>query len=139
MLLILMVQGYSLIVSKINEKAGTDYKIGYVNTFSFSAHIYQHDWKQAKELVDKFKGKIHEFVEDPKGNFIIYNVDSKVTVEHRKGDKLISKKESKNFHEIYNWIKSFSLLPEHALYLGKELFRAFDYLKRKKKYVQDRV
>ena len=115
------------IVSRINEKAGTDYKLGYINTFSFSAHIYQHDWKFAKELVNRFKGKLYEFVEDPKGNFLIYHENSKIVVEHRKKEILISKNQSKKFSELYTWLKTFFLLPEHALYLGK------------KKYVQDKV
>ncbi len=125
------------IVSRINEKAGTDYKVGYVNTLSFSAHIYQHDWKFAKELVEKHRNRLFDFVQDPKGDFIIYHENSKIVVEHRKEEKLVSKKESKKFTELYAWLKSLSLLPEHAFYLGKELFRAFECLKAKKRYVQD--
>ncbi len=125
------------IVSKINEKSGTDYKLGYVNTFSFSAHIYRHDWKFAKELVEKYRNKLYEFVQDSKGNFVIYHENDKVAVEHRKNEKLISKISSKNFAFLYKHFKTLSLLPEHALYLGKELFRAFERLRAGRKYMQD--
>ncbi len=127
------------IVEKINKRTGTDYKLGTVTTHSFSAHLYQHDWKIAKNLVEENKWVFSYFVKDPKGNFVIYHENDSVVVEFRTDEELIEKKTFKNFQDAYNYIRSLNLMEEHAVYLGKELFRAFDYLKNKKEYIQDKV
>ena len=81
------------------------------------------------------------FIEDPKGNFIIYIKDDKVVLEHRTPDNssILFRIESKDFWEIYNAIKGGNLvsLPDHALYLGKELKTAFEKLRKGEKYIQD--
>jgi thymidylate synthase len=128
------------IVERINKLAGTDYKIGTINTFSFSAHIYQHDWANARKVLEKYKHKLAEFVPDTRGNFLIYHKDGKVVIEHRAIDHtLIQRYESSNFSEIYYTLKGLNLTPDHALYLGKELCKAFEALHRGENYQQDKA
>ncbi|MGC9079211.1 MAG: thymidylate synthase [Nanopusillaceae archaeon] len=129
------------IVNRINEKTKTEFKVGTVTTISTSAHIYKHDWDLVKEILTKYSYRMKEFVEDPKGNFLVYHDEDKVTLEHRTPDMSIVdyKISSRNFWEIYNSLKggSFFTLYDHALYLGKEIKAAFEKLKRGEKYVQD--
>mgnify|MGYP001772913104 FL=1 len=129
------------IVNEINKRTGADFSIGTVSTISVSAHIYQHDFKLVDEILSKYHYKLREFIEDPKGNFLIYHENGKVVVEHRTPDHSIItfKESSDNFHEIYNKLKGgiYFSLADHALYLGKELKKAFDKLKRGEKYIQD--
>ncbi|MEM5820712.1 MAG: thymidylate synthase [Candidatus Aenigmatarchaeota archaeon] len=130
-----------LIVNEINKRVGTDFKVGTVTTISTSAHIYKHDWDLVRNILSKYSYKMKAFVEDPKGNFLIYVEDDKIVVEHRTPDNsaIDLKISSKDFWEIYNLLKggSFFSLFDHALYMGKELKTAFEKLKRGEKYVQD--
>lgn len=131
------------IINEINKRAGTDFKIGTVTTISTSAHIYKHDWDLVRNILSKYSYKMKEFVTDPKGNFLIYEDQDKITLEHRTPDHTIIdlKISSKNFWEIYDSLKggSFFSVWDHALYLGKELKTAFEKLKRGEKYVQDQA
>ena len=129
------------IVNEINKRANTDFKIGNVTSISISAHIYQSDFEIVKRVLEKYCYKMYEFVNDPKGNFLIYLKDGKVVVEHRTPDNLILlfKKEFENFDEAYKFLKNENLftLYSHSFYLGKELKNAFKKLKEGKEYIQD--
>ncbi len=127
------------IVKRINEEAGTEYKIGTVATHSFSAHVYKHDWMSMEKVISENKGVFSLFNKDPKGNFIIYHEGDGVVIEFRTDEYLVEKKKFFNFSDAYNYIRSFNLMPEHSVYLGKELWRAFDAKKRKEEYEQDKV
>ncbi len=128
------------IVNKINELAGTEYKLGSVNTISFSAHIYRHDWRFAKEVIEKYAEKLHEFFADPRGNFLLIQKENKLVIEHRTpSHELVSRKEFSSLEQAYFWLKEINLLHEHALYLGKEIGRAFEKIKRHEKYEQDKA
>jgi len=129
------------IVNEINKRCGTNFEIGTITTISTSAHIYQHDWNLAREALSKHFHKIKEFVEDPKGLFLIYTDEDGITLEHRTPDnsRIDFKIKSKDFWELYNSVKggNFFSLFDHALYLGKELMSAYQKFKRGEEYKQD--
>jgi len=129
------------IVNEINKRANTDFKIGNITSISISAHVYQSDFEVIKKVLEKYYYKINEFVNDPKGNFIIYLENGKVAVEHRSPDNsiLLFKKEFENFDEAYKFFKNENLftLYSHSLYLSKELKNAFEKLERGEEYFQD--
>jgi thymidylate synthase len=129
------------IVNEINKKTGADFKLGNVTTISTSAHIYKHDFDIVREVLSKYSYKMREFVEEPTGNFLIYIDNDKINLEHMTPDNstIDFKISSKNFWELYESLKgeSFFGLYDHALYLGKELSKAFEKFKRGEKYIQD--
>ncbi|MCS7123250.1 MAG: thymidylate synthase [Candidatus Aenigmarchaeota archaeon] len=131
------------ITKEINKRANTNYELGTITTISTSAHIYKHDWELVKRILSKNINVKKEFVEDPKGNFLIFLKDNKVVLEQRvpKTSQISFRIESNNFEEIYNALKGDIMFSSfnHALYLGKEIKTAFEKLKRKEKYIQDRT
>jgi thymidylate synthase len=129
------------VVSEINKRANTDYKIGNITSISISAHIYQTDFEKAKEVIEKYSGKMKEFVEDPKGNFLIYLENGKVVLEHRTPDNSIVlwKNSFETFEQAHRFLKSGNMFSfaSHAFYLSKELKNAFEKLKKGEEYEQD--
>jgi len=129
------------IVNEINKKANTDYKLGSVTSISISAHIYQTDFERAKKVIEKYSGKMKEFVEDPKGNFLIHLENGKVVLEHRTPDNSIVlwKNSFETFEQAYEFLKSGNMFSfaSHASYLSKELKNAFEKLKKGEEYEQD--
>jgi thymidylate synthase len=129
------------IVNEINKRANTDYKLGSVTSISISAHIYQTDFERAKKVIKKYSGKMKEFVEDPKGNFLIYLENGKVVLEHRTPDNSIVlwKNSFETFEQAYEFLKSGNMFSfaSHAFYLSKELKNAFEKLKKGEEYEQD--
>ena len=129
------------IVNEINKRANTDYKLGSVTSISISAHIYQTDFDKAKKVIEKYSGKMKEFVEDPKGNFLIHLENGKVVLEHRTPDNSIVlwKNSFETFEQAYEFLKSGNMFSfaSHAFYLSKELKNAFEKLKKGEEYEQD--
>ena len=129
------------IVNEINKRANTDYKLGSVTSISISAHIYQTDFERAKKVIEKYSRKMKEFVEDPKGNFLIYLENGKVVLEHRTPDNSIVlwKNSFETFEQAYEFLKSGNMFSfaSHAFYLSKELKNAFEKLKKGEEYEQD--
>lgn len=70
-----------------------------------------------------------EFVEDPRGNFLVMREGESVVVEHRLPitNSLHRRFSFKSLEEAYNTLKNSNHFTNysHAMYLGKELARAF--------------
>jgi len=129
------------IVNEINKRTNTDYKVGNVTSISMSAHVYKTDFEIARKVLEKYSGKMREFVEDPKGNFLIYLENGKVVVEHRSPDNsmVLWKNSFESFDQAYEFLKSGNMFSfaSHAFYLSKELKNAFEKLKKGEEYEQD--
>jgi len=129
------------IVSEINKRAKTDYKIGSITSVSISAHIYQTDFERARKVLERYSDRMREFIEDPKGNFLIYLEDGKVVVEQRTPDNsfVLWKNCFETFDQAYEFLKSGNMFSfaSHAFYLSKELKSAFEKLKKGEEYEQD--
>lgn len=133
----------SLIAEKLSEKLKKEIDIGYVTILSSSAHIYEHDWKNVKEILEKYGEKVFKaFVADPRGNFIVKVKDGEIVVEHRDWEGVIINiyRDSDPVRLVKKMrINSLLSMPEHAAYLAREIFRAYFALKEGKDYIQDRV
>jgi thymidylate synthase len=131
------------IVNEINKRTNKGYELGIVTTISVSAHVYEHDFPYMEKVLEKYGYRIRSFVPDPKGNFIIYNEDNKTFVEHRSYDNTILdfKVGSENVNDIYNKLKGlpFFTLHDHAIYVGREIYKADEFRRNSKKYIQDQV
>lgn len=129
------------IVEEINKRTKTNFLIGTITSVSVSAHIYKHDWENARKVLAENFEKMKVFVQDPKGNFFISKEGNNIKLEHRtpENSTITLKLESKNFWDIYQFLKggSFFSTYDHALYLGKELKEAFHRLTKGEDYIQD--
>lgn len=119
-------------------------QLGSLIILSVSAHIYENNWKQAEELVEKYyRNRVMKFKEDPRGFFIVRVENGEIIVEHRLKDGRKSKYEfrGKKAEELYRRILNENLVSrlDHAAYLGKELARAEIALKEGKGFVQDKA
>jgi thymidylate synthase len=129
------------ILNEINTKARTDFKLGNITSISVSAHIYQTDFERASKILEKYAYKIREFIDDPKGNFLIYIENQKVILEQRTPDNslILFKNEFEDFKQAYNFLKNNNMFSfaSHAAYLSKEIKNAFEKLKKREEYGQD--
>jgi len=122
------------IASKIGIKPGS------MIIISNSAHIYENNWNESMEIINReYAGKHIPFAEDKLGYFVI-TVDKEIIVNHyTDAGKSQYSFRGKNAIEIYRKIMHENLVSrlDHAAYLGKELARAEACLLNNKKYVQD--
>ena len=126
-------------------------KCGPFVTISNSAHIYENNWKECREILDKYyTGGELNFEQDRLGYFTI-RIDrdetcggkngSEIVVQHHLPDGRSSSFvfKGKTAAEIYRRILNENLVSrcDHAAYLGKELARAEAALKKNKEYEQE--
>lgn len=110
---------------------------GKLVVISCSAHIYERDFMEAQNMIDKNKPKL-ECEMDPRGNFVIEVVNGGLQVKHVDSEgKFLQKFTGKNAREIRDQINRFVSDPIHAMYLGSELYRAEQALKNKLPFIQD--
>jgi thymidylate synthase len=117
-------------------------KTGYLIMISNSAHIYENNWKECREILQKFfVDKMMSFEQDKLGYFVISIENEEIVVQHhindgRKSDFVFR---GKSAIELYRRILHENLVSrfDHAAYLGKELIRAEIALRENKKYFQD--
>ncbi|MBI4018629.1 MAG: DUF4346 domain-containing protein [Candidatus Aenigmarchaeota archaeon] len=115
---------------------------GHLVILSNSAHVYEHDWRRAEDMVhNNYSGKITTFEEDENGYFVL-NVDNgEISVQHylkdgRKSDYLFRGTKAQVLYRQITHENLFSRY-DHAAYIGHELARAETCLKNGKRYVQD--
>lgn len=106
-----------------------------------SAHVYENNWRQAEEILQKYKKPDYKFYQDPRGSFVIriegeelivdfYTEDgSKTQYAFRGTDPIKLYKEIAQSHFISRI--------DHAANLGMELYKARLAIRQGKKYVQD--
>jgi thymidylate synthase len=122
----------------ISEGLGVD--MGTLTTVSCSAHIYQDNWEEVKDLL-KEKYKETNCFFDARGYYVIRLNEEKIKVEHYSPDSQILKEyEGKTAREINDAINS-SQHPRdsfHSSYLGEELMKAEIALQNGLEYEQDK-
>ena len=130
--------GCAAIQKEIAEGIGI--KPGIITIISSSAQIYNTYYKQAEEMLAKFRKPEHIFM-DPRGNFIINIVDDKITITriHPENNLELEKIEGKTAEEIRQKLAhAGDINTSHSLYLGMELMKAELALKNNIPYIQDR-
>jgi thymidylate synthase len=115
---------------------------GPLTIISNSAHIYENNFSQARDMVKKHhSGKSLPYSDDKLGYFT-FNIDSNIIAakhhlpDGRETGFVFS---GKNAVDIYKKILHENLISrlDHAAYLGKELARAEQALKSGQKYAQE--
>lgn len=137
------------IVGEISKE--TKLNIGTLTIISGSAHIYEKNWIDAKEITEKYRkhnlvsagplGNLANFKEDPKGNFLINIKNEKIEVTHTDtSGNPVNKYKGKIAAELIAQLANNKVVSEisHALDLGSELQKAEISLKTGKQYTQDK-
>ena len=122
-----------IIANKLEVDMGT------LTTISCSAHIYQDNWQETKEILEKYDIQSHCFW-DERGYYIIKIENGKIKAEHFSVDgKLLKVHEGKIAREVNDSINNsqHTLSTHHAAYLGEELMKAEVALAEGVEYTQD--
>ena len=106
-----------------------------------SAHIYENNWRQADEVLNKYKKADYKFYQDPRGSFIIRLENGRIAVDFYTAD---GSKTQYTFRgtdpiKLYKEISQsgFIVRIDHAANLGMELYKASLAVRHGKEYVQD--
>jgi len=115
--------------------------VGDLITLSQSAHVYEDCWERVLELLDgEAKGLISgaRFRQDPRGSFVIRVEDGEIIVDHYspEGDRLRTLR-SGSARDLERLLSPFVSLPEHGMYVGRELGRAERALRMGERYEQE--
>lgn len=114
-------------------------EMGSLTTISNSAHIYQDNWNETKELLEKY-GKVTNCFYDPRGYYIIRLEEGKIKVQHLSVEgRLLKNYEGKTARAISDEINSSQhpLDSYHSFYLGEELMKAEIALSLEIEYTQE--
>lgn len=129
---------HGLIVKEISKE--TQLGLGTLTIISASAHLYEKNWSDALEVINKYRPS-YKLRFDPKGNFRVEVKDGKIVVTHKDLDG--------NPLEVYEDTIALRLIGKlahsyiiseigHALDIGAEIQKAEIALKNNQHYVQDR-
>ena len=131
--------GLRKLQKNIAEGLGVD--IGTLTTMSCSAHIYQDNWQDTKEILKEYY-KIENNFSDSRGYYTIALKEGKIRAEHYSPkSELLKIYEGMTAREINDHINS-SQHPNnnfHSSYLGEELMKAQIALELGLSYIQDQV
>ncbi len=102
------------------HKKYEDLELGYVTTISASAHIYEQDWKDAWKLALSYE---KDFVQDKFGYFVLSKEGKEYVarVYENNGRYLGEIKDLCHISLRKKLVRLFSLMPEHASYIGEVL------------------
>lgn len=125
----------------VAEKLGL--KPGRITTLSMSGHVYEHNYENVKEFLEKNRKYMisSKLIEDPFGYFVITIDKNRIIVElyDDSGEKK-KRFEGEGTKELLKEILLSDVvsLKSHAAYLGRELMRAEYALKNNLEYKQDK-
>lgn len=116
--------------------------VGDLVTISNSAHIYENNWREAKNILDAhYTDRIVQFNQDKNGYFIIKIENGEIAVEFytKEGLPTEYRFRGNKAQFLYRKILNENLisLADHAAYLGHELARAEISLKEGRPFRQD--
>ncbi len=116
--------------------------LGALTMISNSAHIYENNFDQARDIIKKhYHGKLMHMKEDGLGYFTIRISGKMIEARHHlpggreSGNVFTGRDSAKMYRRILH--ENLVSRLDHAAYLGRELARAEQAMKSKKKFVQD--
>ncbi|MBR8827687.1 MAG: thymidylate synthase [Gomphosphaeria aponina SAG 52.96 = DSM 107014] len=130
---------------EIASRSNYDLSMGPLITISQSAHIYDDTWENVEKIINNEYAKICKERDyyDPSGNFLVAVESGKIIVKQTtpgSGEEVASyegKKPLKLIREIC--AANPGIILEHMGYLGIELQKAAECIKKGKEYVQDQI
>lgn len=128
------------VCDRINQELGYSLTLAPLMTLSQSAHIYDHSYEYADKVIRERYGKAPKKYDDPVGNFEIALEGGEIVVSRMLPDGAICKQyRGKNPIRVVGAIAQDApaMQPDHALYLGTQLHKAWDCLRRGEEFWQD--
>ena len=119
---------------------GLGVEMGSLVTISCSAHIYEDNWEEVRDILDKYYNNVNCFF-DPRGYYTIALEEGRIKVSHFSPDgPLLKEYVGSKAREINDQINSsqHTIDPYHSSYLGEELMKAEIALKIGIMYEQDK-
>ena len=111
-------------------------KMGKLTIISCSAHIYERDMGEAKEVLSKYKAL--ECAVDSRGSFVISLDEGDILVKHIDYNGFAMQEfRGKSFMEMRDKLIPFISDIAHAIYVGAELMKAEKALRENNEYIQD--
>jgi len=108
---------------------------GPLTSFTVSAHLYAHDWERAEEIAARRWRARRGMDRDPQGDFVVRVEGEEIVVEllSPQGDRVLWHRRGRSAEALGREIARLRLasLPEHYVYLGRELQRAEALLRGK--------
>jgi thymidylate synthase len=118
-------------------------RLGPITSHTVSAHLYEHDWKQAEQVIERRRSSHEALQFDPQGNFVIRIEGRLIVVElvDPSGQQVVWQTHGTDARQLGNQIAAMHLAsdPAHYIYLGRELYRVGEALLTGQPYVQDRA
>ena len=115
--------------------------LGVLTIISHSAHIYSDKWAEATDSVASFAPQKLAWREDPRGYFVIRVEGGEISVHHATPDGFtpfaFTGTRAKTLGQQIV-LAGLASLPEHLIYLGRELQKAEFALETGRSYVQDK-
>lgn len=124
---------------RIAQETGIQLGLDPLITLSQSAHIYSHSYAYADKMIEeKYQWRSQEY-DDPVGNFEIELTDGNIVISRTLPyGNVCAQYKGRNPEKLAKEIlrDAPAIAPDHALYLGKELYRASDCLRCGVRYRQ---
>ena len=117
---------------KIMKNISNDLTLGHIMIISNSAHVYEHDFDKILSM------KELDCNMDPRGYFLIDINNAPIihVVLKSSTDEIIKEFKSQSVHTLMDSIQPFVSEISHALYLGKELYKAKSCIIHNETYIQ---
>ena len=117
---------------KVMKNISNDLTLGHTMIVSNSAHVYEHDFDKILSM------KELDCNMDPRGYFLIDINNAPIihVVLKSSTDEIIKEFKSQSVHALMDSIQPFVSEISHALYLGKELYKAKSCIIHKETYIQ---
>ncbi|HEY9598387.1 MAG TPA: thymidylate synthase [Cyanophyceae cyanobacterium] len=125
---------------RINQETGWGITLAPLITLSESAHIYDHSYEYADKVIRERYGKWPKRYDDPVGNFEVSLEGGEIVVSRMLPLGTVCRRyRGKNPIKVVGAIAQDApaLQPDHALYLGTQLHKAWECLKRGEEFWQD--
>jgi thymidylate synthase len=125
---------------RVEEETKESFLLGPLVTLSQSAHLYDHSFAYADEVVQNYYGKQKKTYSDPVGNYLVEIVENQIKVSRMdKTGKAVRGYAGRNVQALMDAIAldAPAMQPEHAMYLGVQLERAWNCLRYGEKFTQN--
>lgn len=137
-----LIELQKIVLNKLFEKSNLNLKRGPLITTSLSAHIYEDSWAFVDNYLTTYK-PVKTYA-DPSGDFIISVENGSIIVVIRSmsksGDPVKTYKHTDPLKLAYMITSDAPYLqPDHAVYIGLELQKAYNCIQLNLPYVQDKL
>lgn len=127
------------VASRVSVETGNILGVAPLITLSQSAHIYDHSYSWADQVIQEHYGKMANLYDDPVGNYEVALEDGRLVVNRMNLDGTVCKQyQEKHPNKLLLLVAQDApaMQPDHALYLGGQIQKAWDCLRNGQSFWQ---